>query len=65
MGVQASPAKPDPHPGTHITMRNDQNEETPTAIGEGDRQVMCHEQNKLISTAIDEGEELELMVAGT
>lgn len=46
-------------------MRNDRNEEIPAAIGEADRRCMCHEQNKLISTAIDEGEEPESVAVGT
>lgn len=50
---------------THTTMRDDRNEEIPTAIGEADRRCMCHEQNKLISTAIDEGEEPESVAVGT
>ena len=59
------PNQTNAHPGLHTTMRNERNEEIPTAIGEADRRCMCHEQNKLISTAIDEGEEPESVAVGT
>lgn len=46
-------------------MRKDRNEEILIAIGEADRRCMCHKQQKLISTSINEGEEPELVAVGT